>query len=129
MNTRLIGKYSQSHLAYIHKGVLEESGLDVFIFGNNFMSVAPNLTGILDAGIELRVREEDFEKAREILQFQEDDKMICANCGSGNIKFSYGKNGLLEIVFSVFSALVVSTPFGNIKRQYFCKDCGFKNQD
>lgn len=128
MNTKLIGKYSQSHLAYIHKGLLEENGIDAFVFGNNFMSVVPNLSGILDAGIELRVKEEDYEKAIEILKVQEEVKLICANCNSENIEFSYGKKGIVEILLSLFSAMI-GEPFGNIKRHYYCKECGFKNKN
>ncbi len=128
MNTKLLNKYNQSHLAYIHKGLLEENGISAFVFGANFMSVVPNFTGILNAGIELRVKEEDFEKAVEILNVQENEKVRCANCDSENIEFSYGKKGVGEIFVSLFSALI-GEPFGNIKRHYFCKDCGFKNKD
>jgi len=129
VKTKLIGKYSQSHLAFIHKGLLEENGIQSFIFGDNFMSVMPNYSEILNAGIELKVREEDFEEAMKILQIENREKPVCLNCGSENIKFSYGKRGLLEILTSVFSALVANVPFGNIQRHYFCKDCGFKNND
>lgn len=128
MNTKLINKYSQAHLAYIHKGLLHENGIESFVFGDNFMSVAPNLTGILNAGIELRVREEDYDKAVQILDLNENEKVLCANCGSENIEFSYGKKSLGEILISLFSALI-GEPFGNIKRHYYCKDCGFKNKD
>lgn len=129
MNTKLIGKYSQSHLAYIHKGLLEENGIQAFIFGDNFMSVMPNYSEILNAGIELRVKEEDFEKAINVLQTEDSEKFSCENCGSENIKFSFGKKGWREIVFSIFSALIATIPFGNIQRHYYCKDCGFKNKD
>ncbi|HLV24227.1 MAG TPA: DUF2007 domain-containing protein [Moheibacter sp.] len=128
MNTKLIAKYNQSHLAHIHKGLLEENGIKAFIFGNNFMSVVPNLSGILDAGIELRVKEEDYDTAIKILEFQEKEKILCANCNSENIVFSYGKKGTREILVSLFSALI-GEPFGNIKRHYYCNDCGFKNKN
>lgn len=92
------------------------------------MGVAPNFSGILNAGIELRVKEEDYEAAVEILNVHETNKIRCANCSSENIEFTYGKKGLFEVLFSIFSA-VIGEPFGNIKRHYFCKDCGFKNKD
>jgi hypothetical protein len=31
MKTKLIGKYTQAHLAHIHNGVLEENGVSAFI--------------------------------------------------------------------------------------------------
>lgn len=129
MNTKLIGKYNQSHLAFIHKGLLEENGIHAFVFGENFMSVMPNYSEILNAGIELRVREEDFEEAQKILQIENNEKPACLNCGSENLKFSYGRKKWKAILFSVFSALIATVPFGNIKRHYFCEDCGFKNTD
>ncbi len=92
------------------------------------MSVVPNLSGILNAGIELRVKEEDWEKAIETLNLAENEKIRCANCDSENIEFSYGKKGMGEIFISLFSALI-GEPFGNINRHYFCKECGFKNKN
>ena len=128
MNTKLLNKYSQSHLAYIHKGLLEDNGIPAFIFGNHFMSAVPNFSGILNAGIELRVKEQDWEKSLEILNLVENEKIVCANCDSENVEFSYDKKGIGEIFISLFSALI-GEPFGNINRHYFCKECGFKNKD
>lgn len=129
MNTRLIGKYTHSHLAFIHRGLLEENGIEAFIFGENFMSVMPNYSEILNAGIELRVKEEDFEKAVNVLKIENSNKSGCENCGSENIKFSFGRNGWKDILFSILSALIATIPFGNIRRHYYCKECGFKNKD
>jgi|SRR5690606_19187739 len=129
MKTKLIKKYSQSHLAFIHKGLLEENGIRTFVFGNHFMSVMPHYSEILNAGIELRVNEKDFKNALEILKIEDSEKINCLNCGSENIKFSYGKKGFLGILISVFSGLIANVPFGNIQRNYYCEDCGFKNND
>ncbi len=128
MKTRLLGKYDHAHLAYIHQGLLKENGIHSFLFGQNFMSVMPNLSGILNAGIELRVKEEDYDKSVEIIETNEKSSVRCANCDSDNIDFNYGKKGYGEITVSLFSALI-GEPFGNIKRHYYCKDCGFKNKD
>lgn len=127
MNTKLIHKYSQSHLAYIHKGLLEEQGIKTYLFGNNFMSTVPNLTGILNAGIEFRVNEIDYGKSLNILEMSHSETETCANCNSENLTFSYGKRNFGQIVFSVFSALI-GEPFGNIKREYYCTDCNFKTK-
>lgn len=126
MKTKLIKRYAQSHLAFIHKGLLEENGIDAFVFGDNFMNTFPNMSGILSAGTELRVREEDYEKAIEILDVENKEPVSCANCGSKNIEFNYGKRVFFKIVFSLFSA-IAGEPFGNIQRHYYCKDCGFKS--
>lgn len=128
MKTRLLHKYNQAHLAHIHKGLLEENGIEAFIFGENFMATLPSFSGLLDAGIELRVREEQFEQAVAILKKELEDVKKCENCGSENIQFTYGKKGISTIIFSLFSA-IVGEPFGNIERHYFCNDCGFKNKD
>lgn len=128
MATRLISRYDQSHLAFIHKGLLEEAGIKTYLFGNNFMSTVPNLSGILNAGIELRVNEEDYEAAMNILNLTISDKITCANCSSENLTFSYGKRSFSQVIFSVFSGLI-GEPFGNIQRHYYCNDCGFKNKN
>lgn len=127
MKTHLVNRYSQSHLAYIHKGLLEENGIDAFVFGDNFMSTLPNMSGILSSGTELRVREEDYEKAIEILKAENSMPMTCANCGSKNIEFTYGKKSFLKVLFSLISGIIALEPFGNIQRHYYCKDCGFKS--
>lgn len=126
MNTKLLGRYSQFHLAHIHKGVLIENGIESFLFGENFMNAAPYFTGILNAGIELRVKEEDYDKAMEILAIEQSENLKCPECQSTNLDFSYGKNKISIIMFSILSAILLVLPFGNLQRQYFCKDCGFK---
>lgn len=126
MNTKLVRRYAQSHLAFIHKGVLEENGIDAFVFGENFMNTFPNMYGILHAGIELRVREADYEKAVSLLKTEDEETVCCPNCGSADMVYGFGKKGFAEILFSVLSVLVW-TPFGNIKRQYYCKNCGLKS--
>lgn len=126
MNTKLVRKYTSSHLAFIHKGVLEENGIDGFVFGENFMNTFPAMYGVLGSGVELRVRTEDYEKALKILEPENAVPDCCANCGSQNIVFGYGKNGISKILFALLSAFVWE-PFGNIKRQYYCKECGFKS--
>jgi cytochrome c len=129
MKTKLIAKYTHSHLAHIHKGVLEENGIQAFIFGENFMGAAPYFSGILNAGMELRVREEDYEKSMDLLASERKNQVKCANCHSENIVFSFGENKFKIILFSILSAILLVLPFGNFQRQYFCKECGFKTRN
>ena len=128
MKTKLIGKYTESYLAHIHKGVLAENGIDSFIFGENFMNTAPYFTGLLNAGVELRVKEEDEEEAKKILNIEYSNPIQCSNCQSHNISFSFGENKFSHYFLSILTAFLLVLPFGNLQRHYFCKECGFKMQ-
>jgi hypothetical protein len=53
--------------AAIYKSVLEEHGIEAIIFDENTSTVYP-IFGQAFGGIRLMVKEQDFEKAREILE-------------------------------------------------------------
>lgn len=53
--------------AHIAKGLLEEEGLDAVILDENMGNILPGLLMISEGGIPLQVREEDAERAKEIL--------------------------------------------------------------
>lgn len=126
MNTRVVWRYTQPHLAYIHQGVLKENQIESFIFGENFISTAPFMSGLLHASVELRVKEKDYEKAVALLRPELKEPVQCEKCGSTELQFSYGKSKWKIIGFSLLSA-ISGNPFGNLERHYFCKNCGYKN--
>jgi hypothetical protein len=85
----------------------------------------PHLNGMLGHGIQVMVREVDYEKAKELLDRKEHDEKIlkCPNCGSSNIGFGVRGKRRMKDLLLIFLSLVFTIPMGNIKNKYYCKDC------
>lgn len=58
--------------AYIAKSHLDAEGIDCFITNENLLTINPLLSNAV-GGVKLMVREEDYERAKEILEAPEID--------------------------------------------------------
>jgi hypothetical protein len=104
---------------------LDQEGIVSFVTNENISSLLPHFDGILGNGIQIMVREEDFEDAKHILQEQQNSKQpkVCPNCGSSNIGFGLrGKDRIGDKVL-IFFSLMFAIPMGNIKNKHYCKNC------
>ncbi|MDD2411683.1 MAG: DUF2007 domain-containing protein [Dysgonamonadaceae bacterium] len=111
--------------AHILKGRLLNEGIDCFLTNENFVNLMPLCNNMLGSGIQLMINERDSKKAREILKYKiEPSKMElnCPNCGSQNIGLGLGKRKGFKI-FNIIIALLSAFPMGNLKLDYYCKDC------
>lgn len=105
------------------KHTLENDEIECFLTNNNFTSLMPGFNGILGAGIQVMIKENDFEKAAQLLNIEKKSAIIkCPNCNSENILFGLGDNKMRKIFVAFISALI-ATPMGNIKNTYYCKNC------
>jgi DNA-directed RNA polymerase subunit RPC12/RpoP len=75
---------------------------------------------MLGSGIQIRVLEEDLEKALALIGTKEDNT-ICPHCGSENIKLTLSKSWkrTLFVILSFISFI----PMGNLLDKYKCLDC------
>ncbi len=116
---------SNSIEATLLQHTLEMEGIDSFITNEQISTMLPHLYGMLGHGIQIMVKETDYEKAKKILIDKQNKSKIgnCPNCGSLNIGFGMkGKKRLGERLLILLS-LIVAVPMGNIKNKYYCKDC------
>lgn len=101
-------------------------GIDSFITNEHTSTMLPHLYGMLGHGIQIMVREGDYEKAKEILTAKQKENQIrtCPHCGSPHVGFGVkGKKRLGDRLLILLS-LIVAVPMGNIRNKYYCKDCG-----
>lgn len=63
-------KYLMPTEAYILKGRLEAEGIPAAVFNENFSTIYP-FAAQLTGGVQLKVRAEDLERAKEILEDQQ----------------------------------------------------------
>jgi hypothetical protein len=110
--------------ANIVKCRLESEGIECFLTNENISRLLPNFSFMFDAGIQLMINENDYEKASEILELNkiQNREVTCPHCFSENVKFGLGKHKLKKI-FAIFISLLTFTPFNNIGYIYYCKDC------
>ncbi len=115
--------------ANIVKGRLENEGIPCFVTNENFSNLMPHYNRILDSGVQLMIRQTDYQKAVEILELNKEKELLCPNCNSKNVGISLGKNWFKKIVV-IFVSLLSVIPFNNISGNYLCKDCKseFKNK-
>lgn len=105
------------------KYTLENENVECFLTNNNFTTLMPGYNGILGAGIQIMIEEKDIEKANKLLNIEVDTEIVkCPNCHSENIGFGLGANSVRKVFVAILSALI-STPMGNIRNTYYCKDC------
>jgi hypothetical protein len=104
---------------------LSQEGIKSFLVNENMSTMFPHLNGMLGWGVHVMVREEDYEKAEQILKGRQDQERFskCPHCGSSNIGFGMrGKNRVGE-KFLIILSMIFGMPVGNIKNKYHCKDC------
>lgn len=135
-NWTIIITFIYPHEAHLAKGVLESEEVEVLLKDeltaqvNNFYSTAIG-------GVKLLVKEEDRERAQEILeragyirdeqaeekshleQFSSDHKTVCPYCHSNEVSRKKTPGYLVILSFLLLGALL---PF--LKKSYHCFDCG-----
>jgi len=125
MKIVVVKTFDNSFQAYLIKGKLESEGIECFLTNENLTTLIPNFTNLLDMGIGLMVSEEDYPKAREIINDQKTEKVadnVCPNCNSKNIRRKYGKSNIPKWIVLVMS-LILYLPLVNKKFRYICRDC------
>lgn len=111
--------------AYLIKGRLNNEGIDCFLTNENFTNLMPLYNNMLGSGIQVIVNENDLEKSRALIKeilIPVNDEIICPHCGSKNIGLGFGHRKRLKIL-SILIAIFTVKPIGNLKQEYFCKDC------
>lgn len=71
MQTQTLTTCYQSAQAYIIKGKLENAGIQCFITNEHFTDMMPVFQGMLGSGIKIKVLQEDYEAAKQILEAED----------------------------------------------------------
>ena len=104
---------------------MEAEDIQCQLMHENFTTLLPMYNHMLGAGIQVMVRDEDFEEANKIYieHFAPaKEEMKCPNCGSTDISISMGK-GFWRKLIAVIISLLAFIPFGNIQPRYRCNNC------
>jgi len=123
MTTIILTTCNSSFEANLMKGVLENNGIRCFLTNENFSNLMPHYNGMMGAGIQIMIDENDLVKAQELLlPPSKENGIICPNCSSTDVQFGLGTNKL-EKIFVVLISLLAFIPFGNIRNSYYCRNC------
>jgi hypothetical protein len=110
--------------ATLLKHKLEQEGIVCFLANEHIGTLFNHLYGVMDTGIQVIVKQEDFTRASEILRLDEQAGRIteCPYCGSKDIGFGIGgKKRNRNILFIVFMLLFAGPT--SMKNRYYCKHC------
>lgn len=115
--------------ASIIQGHLQNEGIPCFLTNQNYTNLYPSFNGIMGAGVQIQINEEDAERATNIIRktYPEvygdiKENINCPYCKSENLKISFGKHKYMKYFFILFSLLLIF-PLSKIKTSYICKDC------
>jgi hypothetical protein len=123
---RRLTTVSNSIEATFLQHALDMEGIDSFITNEHTSTMLPHLYGMLGHGIQIMVREADYDKAKGILTAKQNEGQTraCPHCGSLDIGFGMkGKKRLLDRLL-IFLSVISVIPMGNIKNKYYCQHCG-----
>jgi hypothetical protein len=104
------------------KDVLENENIECFLTNENFTTLMPGFNGMLGAGIQIMIEEENYDKAYNLIEKNDSEAILCPNCNSANISIGLGRNKFKKITIAILSALI-GTPLGNLGSTYCCKNC------
>lgn len=110
--------------AHILQGALENEGIESVLHNENFATLLPGFANVVGGGVQLLVMDCDYDRALEVLKRNEaSNKEYCPHCGSTDIHLVLGKRKGLKLFFAAISALLATTPLGNIRSVYQCRQC------
>lgn len=136
MNLIIAKVFDNSIEAHLLRTKLESEGIACFIFDDNMISMNP-LYNVGLGGIKLKVREEDFGRALEIIRDIDNSKSTdeegniiqCPECGSSDLYVGYksmkGTKGMLSAAVS-FLFMVFPIYYKTVYKCKIC-NCEFKN--
>jgi len=129
-----LARYSFPTEAYIHKTKLESEGIWAFVADAETVT-ANWLYSNAIGGVRLQVKQEDVEKASEILNREpeplewdenldededKEEEMLCPECSSADVEY---ERYSIRLIF--LSWLLLSVPLPFFKRKWKCQQCGY----
>jgi hypothetical protein len=107
--------------AHLARGMLESEGVEAVIRDEHTISIRPYLSQAL-GGVRLDVLEEDFERARELLDVpsMQPEPKLCQHCGGKGIAVTDPKGNLAAILTTLFTVV----PGHLLKPKFRCAQCG-----
>lgn len=125
-----LNTFNSSLEAHVLKSKLESEGIEAFLFDENTMDMNP-LYNYLIGGVKLKIAEENFAKAQEILAeiedvpFTNDENQIiqCPSCNSSELGNGIIKPAIFkEYLTYMFMPFLAIYPFVKTT-SYYCKSC------
>ncbi|OFY11149.1 MAG: hypothetical protein A2W93_09010 [Bacteroidetes bacterium GWF2_43_63] len=115
---------SDSFEANIMLGKMKQAGIECFLTNENFSTLMPRYTGVMDSGVHIMIDEKDTEVALEILNEPIAEKAeVCPHCKSTNVAFGAGRKWAGKYML-LFLSILFFFPFGMRKPGFYCRDCG-----
>lgn len=113
-----------SYQAMFIKNILTNEGIECIVTNENFTALMPHLNGLLGSGIQILVDKDNFERATQLLEKEDNrDVQVCPNCSSTNIKYGLGTKHRSKKLVALFIALIIGSTMRHIQQTYYCKDC------
>jgi hypothetical protein len=108
---------------FIHD-YLDNEGIKCLIINEHMSTLMPNFTGMMGAGVQLLVDQNDLNKAILLLENRnKKEQLTCPKCQSINIKFGIGRKNKVKKIIIIIFTLLFWVPFSNKQTSYYCNAC------
>ena len=126
MKTKSLISCNTTAEAHIIKGRLDADGIECFLTNENFTDlIMPLSNTMLNSGVQVIVKENDFDKASIVIKDMlepNNEIIVCPHCGSADISLSGGREIGFKLLNMLRSILTIDS-IGNMKTKYYCNNC------
>ena len=126
-----VAVFTYSSEAQIFKGRLESEGIEVFMADQHTINTDPLVSNAI-GGVKLKVRSDDFERAKNILKFADKYSVTdqgaaihCPKCDSEKVVYASEIRGIKSLISFLIGLVFGVLPF-YVKYSYRCENCGEK---
>lgn len=122
--------FDNSFQAHLFRNYLAESGIEAYVFDENLVSINPLFNNLI-GGIKVKVSLSDLGHAREILKEynsasltdEENETMVCPNCGSAELETNFKTASSTKSKLAMVISLFTGTYPLHLENGYYCKNC------
>lgn len=126
-----VAQFTYSSEAKIIQGRLESDGIATFLIDANTIDTDPLVSNAI-GGVKLKVRFEDEQRAREILEeinqyslTNDGEPIQCPNCKGSEVDYFSNVNSMGSLVAFLIGFLFGALPFYT-RYDYRCRECKTK---
>lgn len=123
---KIVAYYNTPFEAEVARTKLHSEGIEAVVLNEHMAGVLPVAGGIGSLRPYVATRDEDRERAREVLHVEDAPPLpeVCPACGSKDFALRLSYRGRPTRAAWLLPLLLVAGNSGAVRRGYYCRSCG-----